>query len=100
MIDAATKLRERGANKVFIFAAFGLFNEGLARFDKAHSEGLIEKVFTTNLIYRTPELKQREWYQEVDMSKYIASIIDVLNYDKSLSELLDPVQKIKVLLEK
>lgn len=99
LIDAANKLRERGAKKVFIFAAFGLFNEGLAKFDKAHKEGLIEKVFTTNLIYRTPDLKSREWYHEVDMSKYIASIIDVLNYDKSLSELLDPVQKIKALLE-
>ncbi len=100
LIDSATKLREKGANKVFIFAAFGLFNEGLSRFDKAFEEGLISKVYTTNLIYRTPELKERKWYQEVDMSKYIASIIDVLNSDKSLSELLDPVQKIKVLLDK
>lgn len=100
LIDAASKLREKGAKKVFMFAAFGLFNEGLARFDKAYEEGLISKVYTTNLIYRTPELKQRKWYQEVDMSKYIASIIDVLNSDKSLSELLDPVQKIKVLLDK
>lgn len=100
LIDAAAKLRERGAKKVFMFATFGLFNEGLARFDKAFEEGLISKVYTTNLIYRTPELKQCKWYQEVDMSKYIASIIDVLNSDKSLSELLDPVQKIKVLLDK
>lgn len=100
LIDSATKLREKGANKVFIFAAFGLFNEGLSRFDKAFEEGLISKVYTTNLIYRTLELKERKWYQEVDMSKYIASIIDVLNSDKSLSELLDPVQKIKVLLDK
>lgn len=100
MIDAATKLKERGAKRVFVFASFGLFTEGLDRFDKANEEGLIEKVYTTNLIYRTPDLKQRKWYHEVDMSKYIASIIDVLNSDKSLSELLDPVQKIKMILEK
>lgn len=99
MIDVATKLKERKAKRVFVFAAFGLFCEGLERFDKAHSEGIIEKVFTTNLIYRTPELLKREWYEEVDMSKYIASIIDVLNYDKSLSQLLDPAQKIKFLLD-
>lgn len=100
LIDSASKLRERGAKNVYMFAAFGLFNEGLSRFDKAYEDGLISKVYTTNLIYRTPELKERKWYQEVDMSKYIASIIDVLNSDKSLSELLDPVQKIKMLLEK
>ncbi|QSX05369.1 ribose-phosphate pyrophosphokinase [Sedimentibacter sp. zth1] len=98
MIDAATKLKERGAKKVFVFAAFGLFNEGLDRFDKAQKDGIIERVYTTNLIYRTPELKTRSWYHEVDMSKYVASIIDVLNSDKSLSELLDPVQKIKAIL--
>lgn len=100
LIDAATKLRERGAKNIYMFAAFGLFNEGLAKFDKAYEEGLISRVYTTNLIYRTEELKSRKWYREVDMSKYIASIIDVLNSDKSLSELLDPAQKIKMLLEK
>lgn len=100
LIDAAKKLRERGANKVFMFAAFGLFNEGLARFDKAYEDGLISRVYTTNLIYRSPELKTRKWYKEVDMSKYIASLIDVLNSDKSISELLDPAKKIKALLEK
>ncbi len=100
LIDSAIKLREKGAKNIYMFAAFGLFNEGLARFDKAFEEGLIKRVYTTNLIYRTPELKAREWYKEVDMSKYIASIIDVLNMDKSLSELLDPAQKIKAILEK
>lgn len=99
IIDSANKLKEKGANNVYIFAAFGLFNEGLDKFDEAYKSGLIKRVYTTNLIYRTDELKSRDWYHEVDMSKYIASIIDVLNLDKSLSELLDPVQKIKLILE-
>ncbi len=100
LLDSATKLRDKGANRVYFFACFGLFNEGLEKFDKAYEEGLISKVYTTNLIYRTPELREKPWYQEVDMSKYIASIIDVLNFDKSLSGLLDPAQKIHDLLEK
>lgn len=100
MIDVAGKLKERKAKNVYVFASFGLFTEGLAKFDKAFEEGIITKVFTTNMIYRKPELLQKPWYIEVDMSKYIANIIDTLNYDKSLSELLDPVQKIKKLLKK
>jgi ribose-phosphate pyrophosphokinase len=100
MIDVAGKLKERKARNVYVFASFGLFTEGLAKFDKAFEEGIITKVFTTNMIYRKPELLQKPWYIEVDMSKYIANIIDTLNYDKSLSELLDPVQKIKKLLKK
>lgn len=100
MIDVATKLKERKAKNVYIFSAFGLFTEGLGKFDKAYEEGIITRVFTTNLIYRKPELKTRKWYTEVDMSKYIAHIIDTLNYDGSLSELLDPVQKIKNILKK
>jgi len=83
-----------------VFASFGLFTEGLAKFDKAYNDGTITKIFTTNMIYRKPELLDKPWYTEVDMSKYIANIIDTLNYDGSLSELLDPVQKIKKLLKK
>jgi len=100
MIDVATKLKERKAKNVYIFSAFGLFTEALDKFDKAYKEGVITRIFTTNLIYRKPELLLREWYTEVDMSKYIASIIDTLNFDGSLSELLDPVQKIKMILQK
>lgn len=100
MIDVATKLKERKAKNVYIFSAFGLFTEGLEKFDKAYNDGIIKRIFTTNLIYRKPQLLTREWYTEVDMSKYIANIIDTLNYDGSLSELLDPVQKIKKILEK
>lgn len=99
MIDVARKLKERKAKDVYIFSAFGLFTEGFDKFDKAHEDGIITRIFTTNLIYRRPELLAKEWYTEVDMSKYIANIIDTLNYDGSLSELLDPVQKIKKILE-
>jgi len=100
MIEVAHKLKERDVRNVYVFASFGLFTEGLEKFDKAYEDGIITRVFTTNMIYRKPELKERPWYTEVDMSKYIASIIDTLNYDSSLSELLDPVQKIKKLLKK
>lgn len=99
MLDVAKKLKERNAKNVYIFSAFGLFTEGLDKFDKAYENGIIKRVFTTNLVYRMPKLRTKEWYTEVDMSKYIANIIDTLNYDRSLSELLDPVQKIKKILE-
>lgn len=99
MIDVAKKLKERKAKNVYIFSAFGLFTEGFEKFDKAYNEGIIKRIFTTNLVYRKSELIQKEWYTEVDMSKYIANIIDTLNYDRSLSELLDPVQKIKSILK-
>lgn len=100
MIDVAKKLKERKARNVYVFCAFGLFTEGLDKFDDAYNEGIIKRVFTTNLVYRRQDLKLKEWYTEVDMSKYIANIIDTLNYDRSLSELLDPVQKIKKILNK
>lgn len=100
MIDVAKKLKERKARNVYVFASFGLFTEGFAKFDKAYEHGIIKRIFTTNMIYRKPELLNKPWYTEVDMSKYIANIIDTLNYDRSLSELLDPVQKIKKLLKK
>ena len=100
MIDVAKKLKERKVRNVYVFASFGLFTEGFEKLDKAHKDGIISRVFTTNMIYQRPELKEKSWHTEVDMSKYIANIIDTLNYDNSLSELLDPVQKIKKLLKK
>ena len=100
MLDVSKKLKELGANRVFIFSAFGLFNAGLDSFDKAYRDGLIDKVFTTNLVYRMPELKKREWYCEVELSKYLSYIIDTLNHDKSVSKLLNPADKIDVLLKK
>jgi ribose-phosphate pyrophosphokinase len=98
MIDIALKLKERNVRNVYIFASFGLFCEGFEKFDKAYENKLIKKVFTTNLVYRTDELKKKEWYYEVDMSKYIAYIIDTLNFDRSMGDLLDPVKRIKKFL--
>lgn len=100
MIDIAEQLKAKKVRRVFVFASFGLFCEGLERFDNAYKNHLIEKVFTTNLIYRTEELKSKPWYDEVDMSKYIAYIINTLNCDRSMSDLLDPVKRINKLLGK
>ena len=100
MIEVATKLKELKANRIFICTSFGLFCNGLEAFDKAYADGLISKVFTTNLIYQTPELLSREWYVSVDMSKYCSYIIDTLNHDDSISGLLDPEDRINKLLVK
>ena len=97
-LDIAKQLHKRRAKRIFVFATFGLFCDGLQAFDEAHEAGMIDKVFTTNLIYRTPELVKRKWYCEVDMSKYIAYIVDTLNSDKSMSTLLNPVERIKELV--
>ena len=90
VIEVATALKARKANRIFIATTFGLFTNGLDKFDKAYEEGLIHRVLTTNLVYQTPELLQREWYINCDMSKYIAYIIDTLNHDSSISDLLNP----------
>lgn len=100
MLEVATKLKELGANRIFVFSSFGLFCEGLASFDKAYADGLFTKVFTTNLVYRTPELLKRDWFCEVDMSKYISYIIDTINHDMSISGLLEPADRIDTLLRK
>ena len=100
MLEVASKLKELGAARIFIFSAFGLFCEGLDSFDKAYQNGIFNKVFTTNLVYRTPELLQRDWYCEVDMSKYLSYIIDTLNHDMSVSKLLNPADRIDNLLRK
>ncbi|MCQ2449042.1 MAG: ribose-phosphate pyrophosphokinase [Clostridia bacterium] len=100
MLDIAAKLKEKGANRIFVFSTFGLFVEGLEKFDDYYNRGLINKVFTTNLIYQTPELLSREWYCSVNMSKYIALIVDTLNRDNSISSLLDPADRIKNILVK
>jgi len=100
MLDVASQLKERGARRIFMFATFGLFTSGLDKFDQAFEEGLISKVFCTNLIYRTPELLSREWFADVNMCKYVAYIIDTLNRDETISNLLNPVNRIHSLLEK
>lgn len=94
MIEVAEKLKENGANRVFIYSSFGLFCNGYDKFDKAYKKGTFDKVFTTNLIYNPPELLEKEWYINIDMSKYCAYIIDTLNHDESLSGLLDPKDRI------
>ncbi|MBQ9870697.1 MAG: ribose-phosphate pyrophosphokinase [Eubacterium sp.] len=98
MLDVARKLKSLHANRVFCLSTFGLFTAGLDVFDKAYEEGIIEKVITTNVTYQKPELKEREWYESADMSKYIAIIIDHLNHDASLSDLLDPRERIQARL--
>ncbi len=95
VIDVARELKERKAGRIFIFSTFGLFTNGLDRFDRAYESGIINKVLTTNLIYQTPELLKREWYINCDMSKYIAYIIDTLNHDSSISDLLNPNERIQ-----
>ena len=100
MLDVATQLKAKGAKRIFIFASFGIFCNGLEKADKAYADGIFDGIFTTNLIYRTPELKSRPWYHEVDLCKYVALIIDTLNHDNSIDKLLDPATRIKNLLAK
>ncbi len=99
MLEVAKKLKQLGANRIFVCTTFGLFSSGLEVFDKAYEEGTIEKVFTTNGVYQTPELLSREWYESVELSKYIAYFLDTLNHDMSVSSLLDSSAKIDKILK-
>lgn len=94
-LEVAIALKEQKARKIFIFATFGLFTNGLEAFDKAYQNGIIDRVLTTNLIYQPAALLEREWYITCDMSKYIAYLIDTLNHDTSISDLLDPCERIQ-----
>lgn len=100
MLEVAKKLKELKANRIFVCTTFGLFASGLDVFDKAHEEGVFEKVFTTNGVYQTPELLSRDWYQSVELSKYLAYFLDTINHDLSISSLLDCSQKINNILVK
>lgn len=100
MLDIAVALKKQGANRIFANATYAIFTNGLAEFDKAYESGMINGVFGTNLTYRTPELLQRPWFHEVDVSKYIAYFIAALNHDMSVSSIIDPHEKIKALLER
>ncbi len=100
VLEVAANLKARKANKIFVCATFGLFTGGLDRFDKAYEEGIISRVLTTNTIYQSPELLSREWYINCDMSKYIAYIIDTLNHDTSISDLLNPIERIQKIVDK
>ena len=95
IIETAEALKARKANRIFVFSTFGLFTNGLEKFDKAYESGLITRILTTNLIYQTEELLSREWYINCDMSKYIAYIIDTLNHDSAISDLLSPSERIQ-----
>ena len=100
MIDVATELKSRKAGRIFVATTFGLFTNGLEKFDKAYEEGLIYRLMTTNLVYQSEELLSREYYINVDLSKYIALLIDALNHDASISEFLDPSERIQAILKK
>ena len=100
MLDVAKQLKEREAGRVFVCTTFGLFTDGLAKFDEYYEKGYISKVVTTNLNYRPQELLTRPYYQEADMSKFLASIIDALNHNVSISSVQSPTDKIHKLLEK
>ena len=94
LLDVASELKKRKANRVFAATTFGLFTNGFEKFDRAYEDGLISKILTTNLVYQPPELLEKPWYIDVDMSKYIALIIDTINHDASVAALLTPVDRI------
>lgn len=100
MLEVASKLKDLGAARIFVCTTFGLFANGLSVFDDAYKRGVFEKVFTTNGVYQPPELLEREWYQSVELSKYVAYFLDTLNHDLSVSTLLDSSGKIDALLRK
>ena len=100
VLDAARMLKARKARRVFVCVAFGLFTDGLEKFDEAYKEGIIDKVFTTNLVYQPEELTKRPWHADVRMGKFLALIIDSLNHDYSISDLLNPIERINRLLKR
>lgn len=99
ILDVAKQLKARKAKRIFAAATFGLFTNGMEKFDEAYEEGLIHGILTTNLIYQTPELLSRPYYINCDMSKYVALLIDTLNHDGSISGLLDPFDRIQAAVE-
>ena len=100
IIDVATELKRRKAKRIFAAATFGLFTNGIDKFDKAYEEGIIHGILTTNLIYQTPELLSRPYYINCDLSKYIALLIDTLNHDGSISSILSPNERIQHVVQK
>ena len=100
MIDVCKQLKSRGAKRIFVFSTFGLFTDGFEKFDKAYEEGILTKVFTTNLVYRRPGLLEKPWHADVNLCKYVALLIDTLNHDTTISQLLDPVKKITNIVSK
>ena len=98
MLEVAAELKARKARRIFMCSTFGLFTNGMAKFDKAYEQGVFDRVLTTNVVYQPPELLSRPYYISCDMSKYIALIIDTLNHDYSISGLLNPNDRIQKLL--
>ncbi len=100
VLEVAAELKKRKAGRIFVCATFGLFTNGFEKFDQAAKDGIISKILTTNSIYQPDELLQRDWYISCDLSKYIAYLIDTLNHDTSISDLLDPSERIQTLVNK
>ena len=100
ILEVAAELKRRKANRIFLCSTFGLFTNGLSKFDKAYENGLFDHLLTTNLVYQTPELLEKKYYVNCDLSKYLAYIIDTLNHDASISSLLNPIGRIQSFLEK
>ena len=100
MLDVAKQLKGMGAKRVFVFSTFGLFTNGFEKFDKAYEEGLIDRIFTTDLVYQKPGLQEKEWYTSVRMSRYIAALIDSLSEGRSLKEMIRPEKRIRETIQK
>lgn len=100
MLDVAAELKKRKAGRIFVASTFGLFTNGLEKFDKAYEDGIIYRVITTNLVYQPEELLTKEYYLSADMSKYIALLIDTLNHDQSISSFLSPTERIQAILKR
>ena len=100
MLDTARELKERGAGKVIVCCTFGLFTSGFDAFDKAYAEGGFDYVITTNLNYRKPEILEKPWYLEADMTKYVATIINTLNHDVSIGDVMTPTDKLQNLVNR
>lgn len=100
MLDVAKELKARKARRIFVAATFGLFTNGLEKFDEAYENGIINRILTTNLIYQTPELMNRKWYINCDLTKYMALLIDTLNHDASINDLLNPTDRINNVVSK
>ena len=99
MLDTGRHLKDMGAKRVFIFSTFGLFTSGLDKFDKAYADGWFDRIFTTNLVWQKPELKERKWYFSVTMDRYIAALIDTANRGETLNDLLKPEGRIRQMLD-
>ncbi len=100
ILDTARQLKEKGAGRVFLFSTFGLFTSGFDKFDKAYADGWFDRIFTTNLVYQKPELKEKAWYFSVNMDRYIAALIDTLNKGNTLTGLIKPAVRIRDMLER